>query len=223
LVAPFEVGQCKEVMKMATEDDNGLEQVIGSEVLEEIKNLHLALLRKAKKVIEDCDDDGNGDGPVDANITAEQLMAMLVAVLSGQTTTQQNAELIAALTAQTSTQQGNQQATQQAAELIAALTGRTQTETSHTDDVLGVERIKAAVARGVDNNELASHRLNNIAGDVAQVGSISLGILMTSASVVGAQLQSQVADLGAKNSNNGRLVDDCVKAGHGDCLPCKKD
>jgi hypothetical protein len=209
---------------MTTEDENGLEQVIGSEVLAEIKNLHLALLRKAKKVIEGCDDDGNDGGDeVDAGITAEQLMAMLVAVLSGQTTTQQNAELIAALTAQTSTQQGNQQATQQAAELIAALTGRTQTETSHTDDVLGVERIKAAVARGVDNNELVSQRFNNIAGDVAQVASISLGVLMTSTSVVGAQLQAQVADLGAKNSNNGRLVDDCVKAGHGDCLPCKKD
>jgi hypothetical protein len=52
---------------MANEDENGLEQVIGSEVLAEIKNLHLALLRKAKNVIEGCDGDGNGgDDEVDA-------------------------------------------------------------------------------------------------------------------------------------------------------------
>jgi hypothetical protein len=206
-------------MKMAN-DENGVESVINPEVLAEITNLQLALLRKAKKGIDGLDD---SDDPVDGEITAKQLMAMLVAVLSGQTSTQQNAELIAALTAQTSTQQGNQQATQQAAELIAALTGRTQTETSHKEDVNTPERIAATVARGVDNNELASQRLNAITGDVAQLASVSLGVLMTTTSIAAAQIQAQVPDLGMKNSDNGRLVNDCVKAGHGDCLPCKKD
>jgi hypothetical protein len=46
---------------------------------------------------------------------------------------------------------------------------------------------------------------------------------LTSTPVVAAQLQAQVADHGSKNSDNGRLGQDCLKAGHGDCLPCKKD
>jgi hypothetical protein len=171
-----------------------LDNLINPEVADAIKKLQLALLCKATKVIEGPTEPEID--PIDPQITAEQLMAMLISVLSGQTTTQQSAELLAALTAQTNTQQGNQQAT----ELIAALTGRTQTETSHTEDINTPERIKAAVARGTDNNELSSQRFNNIAGNVAEVASISLGVLMTSTSVVAAQIQAQVADHGAKNS-----------------------
>jgi hypothetical protein len=199
---------------MATEKDNGMDKVISPEVFAAIKDLQLALLKRAKSSIDDDDE-------VDSGITNEQLIAMLISVLSGQTTAQQNAQLMSALSGQTSGQQGSQQATQQAAEIIAALTGRTQTETSHKEDVNTPERIAAAVARGVDNNELASQRYNNIAGNVAEMASVGLSVLLTSTPVVAAQIQAQVADIGMKNSDNGRLVQDCVKAGHGDCKPCK--
>jgi hypothetical protein len=207
---------------MTTENEDGLAQVLSPEVLGAIKDLQLALIKRTKESIEDCGD-GEDDDPVDGKITAEQLMAMLISVLSGQTTTQQNAELIAALTGQTSTQQGNQQATQQAAEIIAALTGRTVTQTTHLADINGPERILAAVARGVDNNELLSQRLNSIGANVAELASVGIGVLLTSTPIVAATLQAQIADHASKNSDNGRLVNDCVKAGHGDCLPCKKD
>jgi hypothetical protein len=209
-------------MSKDNEDRELLDSILSPDVRNAIQDLQLALLRKSKDAIEDCDDVDTD--PIEGKITAEQLVALLMAVISGQTTAQQNAQILSAISGQTGTQQGNQQATQQAAEIIAALTGRTVTQTTHLADVNGPERILATVARGVDNNELISQRINHIGANVAELASIGIGVLLTSTPVVAAQLQAQVADQGSKNASDGRLVGDCIKSGHGDCHPCyKKD
>jgi hypothetical protein len=209
-------------MEMSKDDKDQelLDSILSPKVRDAIEKLQLALLEKSKCVIEDCDDVDTD--PVKGKITAEQLVALLMAVVSGQTTAQQNAQILSAISGQTGTQQGNQQATQQAAEIIAALTGRTVTQTTHLADINGPERILAAVARGVDNNELISQRVNHIGANVAELASVGIGVLLTSTPIVAAQLQAQVADHGSKNSDNGRLNQDVLKSGHGDCKPCKE-
>ena len=181
---------------MAESKEPTAESVIGRDVLDAIKGLQLALIQRAKDAVED---DGDAKGDIDA----KQLLI----------------QLIAAVTGQTGNQQSQQQLSQQVGEIVAALTGRTVTQTTHIADVNGPERMLMAVARGADNNELASQRLNGIAGDVAQLASVGLGVLMTSTSVVAAQIQANIPDHGSKNSDVGRLVMDCCKAGHGECKP----
>lgn len=178
--------------------------LVSKEVRDAISGLQVSLIERAQKLVDGIANphppDNGGGGVVDAR----SILVTLLGALAGQT----------------ANQQGSQQAVQQATEQLAALTGRTQTETSHTEDINAPERQKATVARGTDNNEIISQRINTAGANVADMASVAVGVLMTTTSASVAQIQAQIPDLGMKNSDNGRLVQDCVKSGHGDCRPC---
>ncbi len=174
-----------------------MDKLISPKVREAIECIQCALLERSTKIIE-----GGGDD-VDGSIEARALFI----------------QLISAITGQTGNQQSQQQLTQQVGEIVAQLTGRTVTQTTHIADVNTPERIKATVARGVDNNELLSQRLNNIGANVAELASVGLGVIMTSVPLVQAQINAQIANDAAKNSDVGRLVMDVCKAGHSLCVP----
>jgi hypothetical protein len=110
--------------------------------------------------------------------------------------------------AQTGGQQAGQQAAQQAGhqtyEGISGQAGRTQTETQHDSDVNTVERIKAGVARGSDDNQFQAGAINATVTGIAQVAGYGLSSQMIGASVANNQMFQNTVDLNHKNSNFGR-------------------
>lgn len=152
-----------------------------NELAMEAKRLQIGLIKRAQHLL-------------DTNLSVSEVLATLGGQVAGQQTIQQDA------------QQGSQKALQDAANMISMLTGRQQSETSHTEDINAPERISAALARGVDNNELVSQRFNNTAANVADLASVAVGILMNTASAANGQTQAQIPDIAKKNSDCGRKV-----------------
>jgi hypothetical protein len=106
--------------------------------------------------------------------------------------------------AQTGGQQFGQQAGHQTYEGISGQAGRTQTETGHTDDMNAIERMKTAVARGADDNQLSSQAINATVTGIAQIAGYSLSSQMISSGVANNQLNANIVDHNHKNSNFGR-------------------
>ena len=92
----------------------------------------------------------------------------------------------------------------QSGESITGQAGRTQTETAHTDDMNAVERMKVALARGADDNQVISAAVNAGIAQVTQASSFGLSGQMVSASVANNQLNANIVDHNHKNSNFGR-------------------
>jgi len=101
-----------------------------------------------------------------------------------------------AATGQTSSHQTSENISQQA--------GRTQSETSHLDDMNAGERMKLAVARGADDNQVTSQALNGVVTGIAQVAGFGVQTQMIGASVACNQMYQNTVDLNHKNSNFGR-------------------
>jgi len=97
-----------------------------------------------------------------------------------------------------------QTVTHQSGESITGQAGRTQTETAHTDDVNAIERMKGAVARGADDNQVIASAVNTAVAQVAQASAFGLSGMMVGASVANNQINANIVDLNHKNSNFGR-------------------
>jgi hypothetical protein len=109
-----------------------------------------------------------------------------------------------AVFAQTGGQQFGQQAGHQTYEGISGQGARTQTETSHTDDMNAIERMKAAVGRGADDNQVTSQALNGVVTGIAQVAGFGIQSQMVGSSVALNQMYQNTVDHNHKNSNFGR-------------------
>ena len=95
-------------------------------------------------------------------------------------------------------------ASHQTAETISGQAGRTQTETAHLDDMNANERVKVAVARGADDNQVIAGAVNAGVAQITQASSFGLSSQMVSASVANNQLNANIVDHNHKNSNFGR-------------------
>jgi len=87
---------------------------------------------------------------------------------------------------------------------ISGQAGRTQTETSHTDDMNAIERMKVSVGRGSDDNQVVAGAINAGVAMITQAGSFGLSSMMIGSSVANNQINANVVDANHKNSNFGR-------------------
>ena len=116
-----------------------------------------------------------------------------------------------------------QSSTLQLSENAAAAAARTQTETAHTDDMNAIERMKVAVARGADDNQVISAAVNTAVAQVTQASAFGLSSLMIGSSVANNQINANIVDVNHKNSNFGRAYGVLGLLGVGDAVEESND